>query len=495
MKFLIIFIFFVTNLFSGNYYFSSPGEKTCYFDNGDPFTFTTAQNPVNYLINSCNKTFSVYKGYHYTNDIPNCGIWDSIKKQSQSCSNLITHYQLLKTDNCANNNEECSAIGKEFGQASQKYKDCVNNCVLIYDALRDEQMEQAIFLDDDFKCKDTYMKLDTQTNTFNVYNCDPNSGEEKLIPNATLDDDGGILCPSGQFTSNLPHLVIGGGTSWNEYSCHDMQQTQEINGSLLHTQFNDKGELLNQYYEKDGFHYVINNNDGVLEGKIFDSDGNLLAEYNVSSDIEGNLEYEENGAIKPIEDFYSKVPTTGGSTGGSGGSSGSGDTGANNSTTIDDLDNDFVTENSGTGGNSQSDDLRSLQSSIDRNTNALNNLNGLGNNLSNSINDLNDTLNAEANGSSFDTSSYESFLQNIGNSFTGIKNTFDSTKDLFENGFSFDTDKFDNYVDCTMSTVAFGQLIQIDFCQAFLPFRNFVTFLITFLLIFQSIKIFFWGLK
>ncbi|MFW2605723.1 hypothetical protein ACN5PB_07840, partial [Aliarcobacter butzleri] len=302
MKIILFLISTFNFLFSYDYYFSSAGEHICYF-NDNPIKFNPSKG-TNYVISECNnKSFTVYKDSYYA-QIDGCGLKSSIDSQYVNCKNIKSAYAQIKTDTCSNNNDTCNA----FAVGSSEYQECVQSCIDNLDRLLNEQIEQAIFLDDDFKCKDTFYKV-SDSGDFNVYNCDPNTGEEKLIPNAILDDEGGVKCPQGQFTSNLPHLVIGGGTSWNEYSCHDMNQTQELNGNLLHTQFSDEGEFLNQYYEKDGLHYIINNDGGVLEGKIFDAEGNLIGNYNVSSDIEGNLQFDENGEIKPIEDFYSKVPS------------------------------------------------------------------------------------------------------------------------------------------------------------------------------------------
>ena len=123
----------------------------------------------------------------------------------------------------------------------------------------------------------------------------------------------------------------------------------------------------------------------------------------------------------------------------------------------------------------------------------LNTLSNIG--MSSQLSQITEGLNGTANSSSFDTGSYETFLSNLGNSFTNIQGTFDDTKNILDNGFSFDATKYDNYTDCTMSTTAFGKTITIDYCTAFIPFRAFITFLTTMVLIYHSIRIFFWGLK
>ena len=123
----------------------------------------------------------------------------------------------------------------------------------------------------------------------------------------------------------------------------------------------------------------------------------------------------------------------------------------------------------------------------------LNTLSNIG--MSSQLSQITEGLNGTANSSSFDTGSYETFLSNLGNSFTNIQGTFDDTKNILDNGFSFDASKYDNYTDCTMSTIAFGQTISIDYCTPFIPFRAFITFIVTMSLIYHSIRIFFWGLK
>lgn len=139
--------------------------------------------------------------------------------------------------------------------------------------------------------------------------------------------------------------------------------------------------------------------------------------------------------------------------------------------------------------------MNNLKSSVDDLNESLKYQNIQNNVLSSQISNLNDSLNQTATNSAFEISSYETFLNNIGSSFSNIQSTFEETKNILDGGFTFDTSKYSSYTDCTMSTIAFGQNISIDYCSAFVPFKTFITFLITMVLIYHSIKIFIWGLK
>jgi hypothetical protein len=100
-----------------------------------------------------------------------------------------------------------------------------------------------------------------------------------------------------------------------------------------------------------------------------------------------------------------------------------------------------------------------------------------------------------ASESSFDTSDYENFLTNIGSSIDTLKNSFNDTKSTFENGFTFNSSKYEGYNECVLSKNVFGKDIEINICEPFIPFRNFIIFIITMTMIYKSIIIFMWGIK
>lgn len=359
----------------------------------------------------------------------------------------------------------------------------------------------------DMKCNELYFELETN----NVYSCDPNTGEKNLIENGSITPDGNLSCGSSNYATNIPNMVIGGsGYNWNTQDCVSKVHNEEIEGGTITTNYDDNGNIESSNYTSSttGNTYTVENTENGLIGTIKDSSGNVVDTGSVTKDDNGDYHYISNsptsGSSTSLNDFYTYTPTNNTNTGGT--SSGSGNTGGtgtntggttstNNDTSLDGLNQNYVTPTTGTGGNSQTDVMNDLKGSVNslNEQMKLNTLSNIG--VQTQLSQITDGLNGTANSSSFDTGSYETFLSNLGNSFTNIQGTFDDTKNILDNGFSFDATKYDNYTDCTMSTIAFGQTISIDYCTAFIPFRAFITFIVTMSLIYHSIKIFFWGLK
>lgn len=491
-KILFTLSIFINILFAESFYCPNL-STTCSFDDGSQTELSSSDFTGNYsLLSNPNQTYHLTRGFVYSScsgcmsrvDFENNNIQFSRQRD-------IINNALYNCQTACNGNESCN------NTCQNSYDNSINQL--------STNLQSAIFLQDGSFCNELYYDY----NLGGVVNCDPNTGDKTVIPNASLSPTGDLSCADGYYASSLPHMTIGSsGYNWNSQDCVSKIYKEDMEGGgTITTNFDDNGQIESaSYVNSEGNVYTIKKDDnGNLIGIVQDSSGNVLETGTIEKNEDGVYQYTSNNSSSnnltnsTLNDFYNYNPSN--TTGGTG--SNTGNTGTNtggttdntNNTNLDGLNQDYITPTTGTGGNSQTDVMNDLKNSLDLNTNALLNQNSQNNEISNSLDDLTSALSQSASNSSFDTSSYQDFLNNMGNSFNSIQNTFNDTKNIIDNGFTFDTSKYSSYTDCTMSTTAFGQTISIDFCSAFTPFRTFITFLVTMLLIFHSIKIFMWGLK
>lgn len=488
---IILILLLNLSLFADAFYCQSTQNITCY-KNGVSETGVSFGNRYNLPMDKTTYYWLTSgQFYDYCSGCISRVDFESIKQQFINLNNSL-NTQLYNCQSSCNGNVTCN-----------------NTCQSSYDTKINEvksNLNTSIFLQDGSKCNELYYDY----NLGGVVNCNPNTGEKSVIPNSSISPTGDLSCGDGYYSSSIPNMSIGGsGYNWNTQNCVSKVHNEELEGGgTITTNFDDNGQIESATYSNNGFTYTLQKDEsGNLIGVIKDSTGAIVETGSISADDNGEYQYSSNNSgntslnNSSLNDFYKYTPTntnTGG-TGGTGTDTGTntGGTSSNNNTNIDGLNNNYVTPTTGTGGNSQTDVMNDLRGSVDELNEQLklNNLSNIG--LSSQLGQLVDGINGDGTSTtpSFDTGTYETFLSNLGSSFSNIQGTFDDTKNILDNGFSFDSSKYDNYTDCTMSTTAFGKTVTIDYCSAFTPFRAFITFLVTMSLIYQSIRIFLWGLK
>lgn len=493
-KILILFLFLFNFIFASTYYCTSYYNDYTFADS----TGTTSNSDFTGIYNIHHTSYYKTRGSYY--------------ESMTGCveENKFVAMQ-VKYNSYSREQELICSQQHNFDNSEAMYAciDNVQNLLSSYSDLMMNYSDASPLPYVDMKCNELYFELETN----NVYSCDPNTGQKNLIENGSITPDGNLSCGSSNYSTNIPNMVIGGsGYNWNTQDCVSKVHNEEIEGGTITTNYDDNGNIESSNYTSSttGNTYTVENTENGLIGTIKDSSGNVIDTGSVTKDDNGDYHYISNsptsGSSTSLNDFYTYTPTNNTNTGGT--SSGSGNTGGtgtgtntggttspNNDTSLDGLNQNYVTPTTGTGGNSQTDVMNDLKGSVNslNEQMKLNTLSNIG--ISSQLSQITEGLNGTANSSSFDTGSYETFLSNLGNSFTNIQGTFDDTKNILDNGFSFDASKYDNYTDCTMSTIAFGQTISIDYCTPFIPFRAFITFIVTMSLIYHSIRIFFWGLK
>lgn len=492
MKYLFYVFLIFTSSYSDHFYCLNK-STTCTMSDGSTTDLSSSDFKGGYSLLSTGEILyeTYFYGYSSCNGCISRVNFESNNQQYQSQRDLL-NTELYNCQTTCNGNEACNI-----------------SCQSAYDSKINQvksNLSAAAFFEDGSKCNELYYDY----NLGGVVNCNPNTGDTTLIGNATISPTGDLNCADGYYASSIPNMSVGtSGYNWNTQNCVSKVYNEELaGGGTITTIFDDNGQIESATYSNNGFTYTLQKDEsGNLVGVIKDSTGATVETGSISLSDTGEYQYTSNSNTSlsntSLNDFYQYTPTNNTNTGGTGSGTGGtgtntgGTTGTNNNTNLDGLNQDYITPTTGTGGNSQTDVMNDLKGSVDslNEQMKLNTLSNIG--MSSQLGQLVDGLNGDgtSNQPSFDTGSYETFLSNLGNSFSNIQGTFDDTKNILDNGFSFDATKYDNYTDCTMSTTAFGKTITIDYCTAFIPFRAFITFLVTMVLIYHSIRIFFWGLK
>jgi hypothetical protein len=500
MKNIFALLFFFNYLFS-TVHFASPGTYTCLQDNGVSLEFTT--NKTSTL--SAPRCGISYNTHIYNNfrTLLNCGISSMVNQQNTNCSNIIDFFD-KKITGCRTN--ECGHIPYPSSESTS----CTSICKSNYTNAKAQALANSAHFNTNFEEKETYMTV--KDGEIGAVSYDLSDKTHNFIPGASLDVNETVVCPSHQRLIITNRMTVGtsGDIQFNSYECINKNETIDYNGNPLEINYDNDGNIIDSTLSKEKYNYkIVCYENGTCEGIITDKDGKVLGKYDVDKnnpdEFYNKVPTEFTGPTNPTEPTDPTNPTNPTEptdptnptepTEPTDPTNPTNPTGGSNNTGIDGLDDNFINLPSGTG-TSLADIFGGLKNSIDGNTEALNNFGAGGSNSENNpIQNIDDTLTQEATQSSFDTSSFEEFGNNISQSFTELGETFENLKEMFENGFEVDFSKYKNYNDCTLSGNFFGQTITFDVCEPFLPFREFISFIITFLLIYRSVLIFLWGIR
>ncbi|MDD3054254.1 MAG: hypothetical protein PHE16_00105 [Aliarcobacter sp.] len=366
--------------------------------------------------------------------------------------------------------------------------DNVQNLLSAYSDLMLNYSDASPVAYSDMKCNELYFELETN----NVYSCNPNTGEKKLIENGSITPDGNLSCGSSNYASNIPNMVIGGsGYNWNSQDCVSKIHNEEIDGGTITTNYDDNGNIESSNYKSstNGNTYSVENTENGLIGTIKDSTGKIIDTGSVTKDDNGDYHYTSNssnsGSSTSLNDFYKYTPSNYTNSGGtnSGGSSGN-----TNNTNIDGLNNNYVTPTTGANGNSQTDVMNSLKTSLDANTNALNN-------NANSNTGLNTLLNGngiDSNAQAVGDSAYfgmSGLVSDIQSSYSSFNKSINDTKSVFENGLNYTPLQLNSNVSRCLNVHVGNTFVKFDFISVLSTIKPYFQMFFQIFFLFLTIKI------
>lgn len=474
-KYLFILIFSI-NLFADVYYCSSNQSATCFHGGSQVDLYSSDFKTYQTLKSDSQKYYPTYSQfYDYCSGCISRVNFETINQQFDKQRNSL-NTDLYNCQTSCNGNDVCN-----------------NTCQSNYDNKINEvktNLNTAVLLADGSKCNEIYYDYDAG----GVINCNPNTGEKSVIPNASISPTGDLSCGSGYYASSLPNLVIGGsGYNWNTQNCVSKVHNEEIEGGgTITTNFDDNGQIESATYNNGGYSYTLTtDSNGNLIGVIKDSTGNIVESGTVDKDDTGNYNYTSNNSGNtslnntPINDFYKYTPTSTGGTGGTG----TGGTGTNtNNTNIDGLNQNYVTPTNGTGGNSQTDVMNNLKQSLDANTQALQNNANSNDSLTGALNSNGVDSQAQAIGDS----SYfgmSGLVSDIQGSYASFNQSINDTKSIFENGLVFQQIQMSSNVTRCLQVHVGNTFVKFDFISVLAKVKPFFQMFFQIFFLFLTIKI------